>query len=149
MVQDASNVDFALFNGGSIRIDDKLTAGPVTQYDILRVLPFPGKTVSVRIKGQVLERALNQVRESIGSGAFLQTTENLQYNNYTWTLKGEPIDPDSIYRAAINDFLATGRQAPLEYLNINKPDSGIELIETHSDTRLAVINELKRQYPTK
>jgi 5'-nucleotidase len=147
MVHDAGNVEFAFINGGSIRIDDKLTAGSVTQYDVLRVLPFPGKVLSVNIKGSLLLRALNQLRGTIGSGAFLQTTANLVYQNNQWTLNGESINEERIYRAAINDFVANGRQSPLTYLNINVPGSGIELRGTHSDTRHAVIRELKRQYP--
>jgi 5'-nucleotidase len=29
-----------VFNSGAIRIDDVLPAGPITQYDVIRMLPF-------------------------------------------------------------------------------------------------------------
>lgn len=148
MLHEANEVDFAFFNGGSIRIDDKLMAGPVTQYDIIRVLPFPGKVVTVGIQGNIVEKALDQLRGSVGNGAFLQTTANVNFENNTWTINGNPIETNKIYRAATNDFIANGRLSPLNYLNINQPDSGITLIETNGDVRIAVINELKRKYST-
>jgi 5'-nucleotidase len=43
-------VDVGLANAGSVRIDDVLPAGAnITQYDVLRILPFPGNVSVVRI----------------------------------------------------------------------------------------------------
>ncbi len=43
LAHEAGTVDVAIFNGGSIRIDDVLPPGPITEYDIIRVMPFGGK----------------------------------------------------------------------------------------------------------
>jgi 5'-nucleotidase len=41
---EAGGVDVALFNAGSVRIDDVLPPGPITEYDVIRILPFGGKS---------------------------------------------------------------------------------------------------------
>ena len=41
------DAEAAFFNAGSIRIDDVLAPGPITQYDVIRVLPFGGAVVEV------------------------------------------------------------------------------------------------------
>lgn len=38
--REAGGVDAALFNGGSIRIDDVIQPGPLSEYDVIRILPF-------------------------------------------------------------------------------------------------------------
>jgi 5'-nucleotidase len=43
LAREVKTVDVAILNGGSIRVDDILTAGPLTQYDIIRVLPFAAR----------------------------------------------------------------------------------------------------------
>lgn len=45
--------DVALFNAGSIRLDDILTP-PITEYDIIRTLPFGGGIREVDMKGDLL-----------------------------------------------------------------------------------------------
>lgn len=146
MMKTDNGNQMAMFNAGSIRIDDKITAGTVTQYDVLRVLPFPGKVVTVEIEGSLLTRALEQGSKSQLDGSYLQTTANVTSENNQWSLDGTPIDSSKTYRIAMNDFLAKGNEKPLSYLNINEPGSGIELVDTHQDVRQAVIESLKARY---
>ena len=49
-----------LFNGGSIRIDDTIAAGAITEYDVIRILPFGGDIISVEMTGSLLQKTLNQ-----------------------------------------------------------------------------------------
>ena len=45
----AAPAEAGLFNGGSVRVDDLLPAGPFTELDAIRVLPFGGEVVTVRM----------------------------------------------------------------------------------------------------
>jgi len=56
-----NEVDCALVNGGSIRIDDQLI-GDITGVDIFRVLPFGGGINKVEMTGELLEKTLNYGR---------------------------------------------------------------------------------------
>src|SRR5205823_10272969 len=40
---EAGTPDVAILNSGSVRIDDVIPPGPVTEYDTIRILPFGGK----------------------------------------------------------------------------------------------------------
>ena len=62
-----------IFNGGSIRIDDMLPPGPVTQYDVIRVVPFGGKIVKATFTGALLSRVLAIGASNIGTGGFLHS----------------------------------------------------------------------------
>ena len=50
----------SLYNGGSIRIDDVIQPGTLTEYDVIRILPFGGDVLSVDMKGSLLDRVLTQ-----------------------------------------------------------------------------------------
>jgi 5'-nucleotidase / UDP-sugar diphosphatase len=147
MLEDADKAELAIFNSGSIRIDDLITAGQVTQYDVIRVLPFPGKILTVSIQGNLLQKALSQASNHRSKGSFLQTTSNVTRENNQWMIDGIPLDPDKFYRVAINDFLAKGGEKSLSYLDITNPNSGIKLISSQDDIRKAVIKKLKNRFP--
>jgi 5'-nucleotidase len=71
LARDAKDVDVAILNGGSIRIDDTLPAGPVTEYDIIRVLPFGGKILKAAVEGALLVDILDAGVLNQGTGGFL------------------------------------------------------------------------------
>jgi 5'-nucleotidase len=121
----------AIFNGGSIRIDDVLPPGPVTQYDVIRVLPFGGKIVKATFTGALLARVLQIGEQNLGTGGFLHTV-------------GVPsaIDPAARYTLAISDFLLTGGEANLGFLTRQNPE--VSDISEFRDIRMALIDELKR-----
>jgi 5'-nucleotidase len=101
----------AVFNSGSIRLDDELHAGPITQYDIIRVLPFGGKVVRATVTGALLSRVLRIGDQNKGTGGYLQSA-------------GIPatIDPAGRYTLAISDFLLTGGEANLGFLTRQNPE---------------------------
>jgi 5'-nucleotidase len=121
----------AIFNGGSIRIDDVLPPGPVTQYDVIRVLPFGGAVVKVTMTGALLARVLQIGEQNQGTGGFLHVV-------------GVPssIDPAARYTLAISDFLLTGGEANLGFLTRQNPE--ISDIAEFRDIRMALIDELKK-----
>ncbi|CAF1020381.1 unnamed protein product [Rotaria sordida] len=59
----------AVFNTGSIRIDDVLRES-ITQYDILRVFPFQDNIFSVSVPGSYLANVLTRGISMKGSGGF-------------------------------------------------------------------------------
>ncbi|MEO1075923.1 MAG: bifunctional metallophosphatase/5'-nucleotidase [Bacteroidota bacterium] len=142
MLAEVPDAQLAVFNGGSIRIDDMLSPGPITQYDIIRVLPFGGEILTVVMQGEFLARVLDQGLANRGSGGFLQTA-GAQPTPNGWLIGGEPLDPDGAYRVAINDFLLSGREANLDYLTFDHP--GVTLVAEGEDIRMAVIKEMQRR----
>jgi 5'-nucleotidase len=131
-----AGTDTAVFNSGSVRIDDVLPPGPVTQYDVIRVLPFGGKVVKATLTGALLTKVLQIGEQNKGTGGYLQTV-------------GLPaaIDPAGRYTLAISDFLLTGGEANLGFLTRQNPE--ISAITDLRDIRMAVIDELKKRFPPK
>jgi 5'-nucleotidase len=144
MLREVEGAELAIFNGGSIRIDDRIPAGPIRQYDVIRILPFGGKVLSVEMKGEILQRTLTQGRENRGAGGYLQTA-NVDWDAKTnrWFIQGQPLEPNRMYRVAINDFLMTGQESNLGFLTFQSPD--IKLVTERRDIRFAVINQLQAQ----
>jgi 2',3'-cyclic-nucleotide 2'-phosphodiesterase (5'-nucleotidase family) len=140
--------DVAIMNSGSIRVDDILTP-PITQYDILRALPFGGGIREVDMKGSLLQQTLETGRKNTGSGGYLQNS-SVTFNNNTWTIKGTPLDPNRTYRVALTDFLITGKEANLDFLNPKSPaitkiyDAETAIGNPKSDIRLAIIQYLEK-----
>ena len=141
---EARGAELSIYNGGSIRIDDVLPAGPVTQYDVIRILPFGGKVLTADIKGSLLVRALDQGAANHGTGGYLQTAQVGQAEGGGWLVGGQPVDPGRTYRIAINDYLAAGKEAGLDFL---QPGPDFQVVQENRDQRMAVIDELKREYP--
>lgn len=146
MARAAGEVDVVLFNSGSVRIDDVLPAGPITEYDVIRVLPFGGSVVSVQMKGELLARVLETGQGNQGQGGYLQT-RGVQRGAGGWQVGGKPIDARSSYRVALADFLLTGREVNLQYLKRDHPQ--LHGLTEHDDIRKAVITELARAYPAR
>ncbi len=144
MLAEADTPELALFNSGSIRIDDVIQPGTVIQYDIIRVLPFGGAILTTEIQGDVLVQVLTQGVANRGTGGYLQTA-NVEITDEGWQVQGEAIDPARWYRVAINDFLLTGYETNLGFLTDENP--GVRRLTEHGDIRLAVIAEMERRYP--
>lgn len=106
------NVDCALVNGGSIRIDDQLT-GAITGVDIFRVLPYGGEILKVDLKGSLLKKVLNYGRLKAGRGAYLQRYK-VSYNKETkiWYVNNKEIIDSKTYSVAFSDYLLKGLDIP-------------------------------------
>jgi 2',3'-cyclic-nucleotide 2'-phosphodiesterase (5'-nucleotidase family) len=147
----APQADAAIYNSGSIRVDDVLNP-PITQYDILRTLPFGGGLRELDIKGDLLVQTLNAGLANKGIGGWLQYA-NISYNeaNKTWSLKTQPINPAKTYRIVTSDFLITGKETNLSFFNEKNP--GVVKVypaktgggDIQSDVRLAVIRYLEQR----
>jgi 5'-nucleotidase len=127
-----TGASLAILNSGSIRIDDVVPAGPVTQYDVIRVLPFGGRIVKATFTGALLAKVLAIGQQNIGTGGYLQTSG-----------VPAPIDPAARYTLAISDFLLTGAEVNLGFLTRTNPE--VSDISEFRDIRMAVIDELKQK----
>ena len=135
MLRAAPGTEIALFNSGSIRIDDVIPAGEVTEYDVIRTLPFGGTVVAADIAGTLVQRALEESAAAVGTGSYLQTA-NVNREAGRWLVGGQALDPARSYRVALNDYLLTSR----DFLKRDAP--GIANVTEHGDVRKALIAEL-------
>jgi 2',3'-cyclic-nucleotide 2'-phosphodiesterase (5'-nucleotidase family) len=150
MADAAPQADVVIVNSGSIRVDDILAA-PITQYDVIRAMPFGGGIREVDMKGSLLLQVLEQGRKNTGIGGYLQS-QPTAYNQTTatWTVNNGIINPDKIYRVAMSDFLLTGKEANLAFLTEKNP--AIEKVypaetgatNAKSDIRLAIVKYLEK-----
>jgi 5'-nucleotidase len=144
LAHEVGTVDVAIFNGGSIRIDDVLPPGPITEYDIIRVMPFGGKVVKASLDGELLARVLETGMNNEGLGGYLQTW-GARRDNGAWLVQGRPIEPSRRYTVALNDFLLTGAETNLGFLTRASPQVH-DVVELR-DIRRVVIEALARTYP--
>jgi len=137
-----AKTDLSIFNAGSIRIDDVLLpAGAITQYDVIRVLPFGGAVVRATFTGALLSRVLQMGERNRGTGGFLHYA-GIVRDTDGFKIDGRPIDPAAHYTLALSDFLLTGGEANLGFLTRTNPD--VSDVTNLRDVRMAVIDELKR-----
>lgn len=137
--------ELSVYNAGSIRIDDQIPAGLITEYDVLKILPFGGKLNLVEIPGDILEDALNAGLHSSGKGSFLHYA-NVTRLRQQWRIGGATINPDRRYKVAINDFLIDIGDEGLEFLKLAATPSIKLLAVQPVDTRKALISEMQRVY---
>jgi hypothetical protein len=126
----------ALLNSGSVRLDDQLQ-GPVTEYDVIRTLPFGGKIFEMDVQGLLLGKILETGNKNAGSGGYLQVfTQGIPH-----------ISRDSIYHVVMPEFLLSGKETNLGFLTRDNPSiTGVEepanLVP--NDIRLAFIRFLRK-----
>jgi 5'-nucleotidase / UDP-sugar diphosphatase len=128
-----------LYNTGSIRIDDVLR-GTITQYDVLRTLPFPDILFSLSVPGQLLARVLSNGMSMKGSGSFLsfcgiQTPDQ----GKTWFVNGTDISNSGLnYNVATIGYIRRTR--------LNSPI--VVILHKFKVTRArSLINYLQTKYP--
>lgn len=138
--------ELSLYNAGSIRIDDIIPAGLISEYDVLKILPFGGAVALVEMPGETLERALNTGLRAQGKGAFLHYA-NAARSQQQWVINGEPLKPERRYKVAIADFLIETGDDGLEFLQPALTPAIKRLSVKPVDTRRALINEMLRVYP--
>ena len=133
-----NEVDCALVNGGSIRIDDQLQ-GAITGVDIFRVLPFGGGVLKVELKGSLLKKVLNYGRLKTGKGAYLQRY-NANYDTTTkiWSVHNETILDSKIYKVAFSDYLLKGYDIP--FLNSENKD----IIKVYKNEETDIATDIRK-----
>lgn len=143
MRREVGGSDVAILNGGSVRIDDELPPGPVTEYDVIRILPFGGPVVKATFSGALLAQVLDIGLANAGTGGYLQAA-GITGTSGKWQVAGKPLDRTHRYTVAITDFLLTGGEANLGFLT--RSNAGVRDLKDFRDIRFAFIGEMKHRY---
>ncbi len=111
--------DVALVNGGGMRTDRVIPAGPLTKRDVLGLLPFTNVVMKVEVEGERLREALEQSvsRVEREGGGFLQVSGlRMAFDRRRPAgrrllgveVGGAPLDPAKTYTVAVVDWIARG-----------------------------------------
>ena len=141
LMREVKGADLAIFNSGSVRIDDILPPGPLSQYDIIRVLPFGGKVLKATMDGSLVSQVLDVGLKNRGAGGYLQTA-GVSTASGRWLVHEKPINPSARYVVAINDFLLTGHEENLGFLTRTNPH--VRDVQELRDIRQTTIDELTK-----
>ena len=93
-----TKTNVALINSGAIRIDDQLM-GVITEYDILRCLPFPANLIIVKTTGATLVKALIRGQAMINTGTYVSYAgliHNLTEEKWYLQSTGQPLDDENL-----------------------------------------------------
>lgn len=133
-----------LLNGGAIRGNRVIPAGPITRRDVRQLLPFSNTVTLLEVSGDGLRAALERSVDELPrpTGHFLQTA-GVQFavdparppgqRVGAIEVEGQPVVPDRLYRVAVPDYLARGRDGyPMLAAArvLLTPENGPGLIET-------------------
>ncbi|CAB1061544.1 5'-nucleotidase (EC [Olavius sp. associated proteobacterium Delta 1] len=143
MLSVSQGAQLSFYNSGSVRIDDVIPAGKITEYDVLRVLPFGGDIVTTKMKGSLLKRTLDQGMANKATGAYLQKGNVTGGDGKPWMVGGNILDEKATYSVATAKFLLTVGDDNLEFL-VNNPD--VPIIENKGDVRKALITQLEKTF---
>jgi 5'-nucleotidase/UDP-sugar diphosphatase len=112
---DHTGAQIALVNSGTMRAS--IQQGPVTVEDVFKTVPFANELVVMELTGaeieQALQRSVSGSRED-EDGGFLQVSgmtfevHGRSVANIRVGQNRQPLQPRTVYRVAISDFLATG-----------------------------------------
>jgi 5'-nucleotidase / UDP-sugar diphosphatase len=117
VMREDAKADAALTNAGGLRAD--ILKGPIRMKDLFSVLPFPNHLVVLRVTGrelkEILEHGLSDLSGTGGqfpqvSGMRLTykfTAPSGQRITAVW-IQEKPLDPETWYTLATNDFLLAG-----------------------------------------
>lgn len=139
-----NEVDGALVNGGSFRLDDMLST-QVTSLDVFRVLPFGGGVLKVELTGALLKEILDYGKKARGTGAYLQRNGFSVDAAGNWLLDEKAINDSEVYAIAMSDFLMKGYDIPFltpenkDVVSVYQPKAD----ETAFDIRKTVILFMK------
>jgi 5'-nucleotidase len=147
MLHAVAGAELAVLNGGSIRIDDTLPPGPITEYDLIRTMPFGGKVMAVQMRGRLLQQVLDAGEANRGRGGYLQTAQvQWEPTAKRWQVQGVPLQAEKTYLVAMNDFLLSGRETGLEFLTRTHADLRVQETGSEPDIRKTFLAELQRVY---
>jgi 5'-nucleotidase/UDP-sugar diphosphatase len=109
-------IDFAFHNGGNMRAE--LQKGPITQENILTVLPFENYLFAASMTGAQINKLFDFIATiPQGNGGFPQFSGDVRFTIdktsgsgviKDLTIGGKPVDPDRVYRFCTNDYILGG-----------------------------------------
>lgn len=117
IAREQMGTDIALINGGSIRINDNIPPGPITDYELEGIFYYTNRLVAFPLTGQQLLEMLNiSVKDAdYADGRFLQVSGlRFVYSQRDGkflvgpadvTVGGKPLDLNATYSVASTDFM--------------------------------------------
>jgi 2',3'-cyclic-nucleotide 2'-phosphodiesterase (5'-nucleotidase family) len=119
VVRAATGAQVALVNGGGIRTDRVVPAGPLRRRDVRGLLPFTNVAVTLELTGGELRAALEHglAQADRTGGGFLQVSGlRLAWDRarpagarlVEVEVAGRPLDPSARYRVVVPSYLARG-----------------------------------------
>lgn len=104
----------------------------------MRIFPFGGTNVLTTMRGETLRKALDQGAANKGSGGLLHHANIARDESGAWRLGGRPIEPGTEYKVLLADYLTTGQEKGLSFLNPDAPGSGVKRLRTATAVRDAL-----------
>jgi hypothetical protein len=137
----ATNTTICLYNAGAVRLDDQLM-DTISEYDILRCLPFITNLITIRVNSSQLVKILNRGLMNINSGMFISYA-GLDYDAKTekWYLQSTRQSLDD------NNLQLTIVSIPYFYQNTDLKHSSEILKSNNTTMTRAFIDYLERTYP--
>ncbi|CAF1008814.1 unnamed protein product [Didymodactylos carnosus] len=137
---DMTNATVGVFNVGAIRLDDVLR-GTITEYDILRILPYANIVWKLSVPGSIVAEVLTHGRTLIGNGMYLASCGVQSTDNINWFLTSD--NKTNISKEPTNFTVATIDYAKTA-TGLNDPS--VELLQTYKLASLGLIQYLKKLY---
>ncbi|CAF1323423.1 unnamed protein product [Rotaria sordida] len=141
-MMDATNTTICVFNAGAIRVDDQLM-GIITQYDVLRCLPFSANLISLRVNGTTLVKVLNRGLMMVNTGMFISYA-GVEYDSREekWYLQQnrQLIDNENLILTIVS--------IPF-FVRSTELKQSSKILATHTTITRAFINYLQKTYAKK
>lgn len=129
-------VDFSMFNYGGIRAG--ITAGPITNLNAFKLMPFENSLVVVELTSEKMEELIDYlVKDKKAHPISKEMRLELKDDNYTLKVKGKPLDKNKTYYVATSDYLQGGGD------NMNFFKEPVSLFKTDYKVRNALIDYFK------
>jgi 2',3'-cyclic-nucleotide 2'-phosphodiesterase (5'-nucleotidase family) len=103
---DGQQPDFSFFNNGGLR--RPIPKGKITRGDVFELMPFENELVVLTLNGESVKKIFNFIASKDGgpvAGARFQIVNHKAVNI---TIKSEPLDSNTTYKAVTSDYLANG-----------------------------------------
>lgn len=144
LLRDRVGAQVGLLNSGAVRGNRVIPAGPVTNRDVRALLPFRNTVALLEVTGAALRAALERSVDELPrpTGHYLQTAGVQMTVDPAAPpggrvgaveIAGRPLDPAGLYRVAVPDYLAQGKDGyPMLAASrvLLAPEDGPGLIET-------------------
>lgn len=124
VMREEVDADLAILNPGGIRTNDVYGPGEISGLDILNILPFPNRLVTVEATGEtIVDYLTGQVSALPWSFFGAQPGKQVSGVQYEWSghggeaetanvyVGGQPLEEDETYELATLDFLLGARDA--------------------------------------
>ncbi|WGK94222.1 MULTISPECIES: 5'-nucleotidase C-terminal domain-containing protein [Flavobacterium] len=136
-LREKKSVNICLLNSGGIR--SILPKGNVTARTAFEIMPFENSLVVIALKGEQVQELVDYFIATKKAHPIAGITFTIQKNNIPKNIlvQGKPIDLNTIYYVATNDYLANGGD------NMNFFKKGIEKFDLEYKLRNILIDYFK------